>query len=112
MPRDSHASTTNNALGHAGSSGPLAFLEASIPGLPNVLARTALYIVENPEKVVRFSLKELSGLCRAGEASIVRLCQMSGFDGFPPISSWRSPANSRFAIRRGRKRRRRTSINC
>lgn len=82
MPRDSHASTTTHALGHSGASGPLAFLEASIPSLPNVLARTALYIVENPEKVVRFSLKELSGLCRAGEASIVRLCQMSGFDGF------------------------------
>ena len=82
MPRDSHSRTTSSSLAGTGSSGPLAYLEASIPGLPNVLARTALYIVENPEKVVRFSLKEISRLCRAGEASVVRLCQMSGFNGF------------------------------
>lgn len=72
----------SHAMTHTGRSGPLAYLEASIPSLPNALARTALYIVENPEKVVRFSLKDLSRLCRAGEASIVRLCQMSGFNGF------------------------------
>ncbi|MBB3769987.1 DNA-binding MurR/RpiR family transcriptional regulator [Angulomicrobium tetraedrale] len=82
MPRDSHSPTTSNSQAGTGYSGPLAYLEASMPSLPNVLARTALYIVENPEKVVRFSLKELSRLCRAGEASIIRLCQMSGFNGF------------------------------
>ncbi|MDQ0468023.1 MurR/RpiR family transcriptional regulator [Labrys wisconsinensis] len=68
---------------HGGfGTGPLAYLEASIPDLPSASARAAVYIVENPEKVVRFSLKDLSGFSRTGEASIVRLCQMAGFSGF------------------------------
>jgi DNA-binding MurR/RpiR family transcriptional regulator len=62
--------------------GPLAYLEASIPDLPTASARAAVYIVENPEKVVRFSLKDLSRFSRTGEASVVRLCQMAGFTGY------------------------------
>ncbi|MDQ0393448.1 MurR/RpiR family transcriptional regulator [Labrys monachus] len=62
--------------------GPLALLEASIPDLSNAAARAAVYIVENAEKVVRYSLKDLSKFSRAGEASIVRLCQTAGFSGF------------------------------
>lgn len=50
-----------------------------MPRLPDALARTALSIVESPEEIVRFSLKNLGWLCRAGEAGIVRLCRMYGW---------------------------------
>lgn len=74
-----------NAGPHAGrqiNHGPLDMLEASIPDLPAAAARAAVYIVENAEKVVRYSLKDLSKFSRSGEASIVRLCQTAGFSGF------------------------------
>lgn len=51
-------------------------------GLPDGLARTALSIVENPEKVVGFSPEDLSRLCRVGGAGIVRLCRMAGWRPF------------------------------
>lgn len=73
--------TARHGLGGPGH-GPLAYLEASIPDLPTASARAAVYIVENPEKVVRFSLKDLARLSRTSEASLVRLCQMAGFTGF------------------------------
>ncbi len=62
--------------------GPLAYLEGIVAGLPTASGRAAVYIIENPEKVVRYSLKDLSRFCRTGEASIVRLCQTAGYAGF------------------------------
>ncbi|MEI9424770.1 MurR/RpiR family transcriptional regulator [Mesorhizobium sp. Cs1299R1N1] len=77
--------------------GPLDRLEARIGDLPTALARAAVYIVENPEKVVRYSLKELSKFTKTGEASIVRLCHIAGFEGF---SEFKLALAGQLAIRR------------
>lgn len=76
---------------------PLDHLEARIGELPTALARAAVYIVENPEKVVRYSLKELSKFTKTGEASIVRLCHIAGFEGF---SEFKLALAGQLAIRR------------
>ena len=79
-----NAASNQGRLDKAGAIGakPLAYLEAHLNDLPPALARAAIYVVENPEKVIRYSLKELSELCQSGEASIVRLCQAAGSEGF------------------------------
>ena len=79
-----NAAGNQGRLDKAGAIGakPLAYLEAHLNELPPALARAAIYVVENPEKVVRYALKELSELCQSGEASIVRLCQAAGSEGF------------------------------
>lgn len=79
-----NAAGSQGRLGKIGANGakPLTYLEAHLNDLPPALARAAIYVVENPEKVVRYSLKELSELCQSGEASIVRLCQAAGSEGF------------------------------
>ncbi|MEW9310523.1 MurR/RpiR family transcriptional regulator [Labrys neptuniae] len=64
--------------------------------LPTALGRAAIYISENPEKVVRFSLKTLSSLSKTGEASIVRLCHLAGFEGF---SDFKLALASELAVR-------------
>jgi DNA-binding MurR/RpiR family transcriptional regulator len=76
---------------------PLVMLEASIPHLPGAAARAALYIVENADKVIGYSLKDLSGFSRTGEASIVRLCQTAGFTGF---SDFKLALAAELAVRR------------
>jgi DNA-binding MurR/RpiR family transcriptional regulator len=49
---------------------------------PNALARVAQYILENPKKVVRQSLGELSAASQSGQATIFRLCRELGYNGF------------------------------
>ncbi|PCI04081.1 MAG: RpiR family transcriptional regulator [Hyphomicrobiales bacterium] len=56
-------------------------LEAALD-YPNALARVAQYILENPNKVVRQSLAELSSACQSGQASIFRLCRELGYEGY------------------------------
>lgn len=57
-------------------------LQAVFDEYPTALARAAQYILENPDKVMHQSLAELSLYSETGQASIVRLCQDLGFDGF------------------------------
>ena len=57
-------------------------LSDAIEQYPGALARAAMYILENPEKAVHQSLTELSEFASVGQASVVRLCQELGFDGF------------------------------
>lgn len=57
-------------------------LYGRLDDLPTALARIAKYIVENPEKVVRQSVSELSEFSGSGEASIIRLCRLLNFSGF------------------------------
>ncbi|MGK9230365.1 MurR/RpiR family transcriptional regulator [Inquilinus limosus] len=64
---------------------PLAFMERNLDSFPPALARAAKYLLENPEKVVQYTLRELSGFSRAGEASIVRLCHIVGAPGFSQL---------------------------
>src|SRR5262245_3279332 len=57
-------------------------LQSAFDQYPTALVRAAQYILENPEKVIHQSLAELSTYSETGQASIVRLCQELGFDGF------------------------------
>jgi DNA-binding MurR/RpiR family transcriptional regulator len=57
-------------------------LQSAFDKYPTALVRVAQYILENPEKVIHQSLSELSTYSESGQASIVRLCQELGFDGF------------------------------
>lgn len=76
---------------------PLLSLETQLATMPDALARAAVYILENPEKVVGFSLKELSLQCSVGEASIMRLCKIAGSDGF---AAFKLALASELAVRR------------
>lgn len=64
---------------------PLAFMERNLDSFPPALARATKYVLENPEKVVQYTLRELSKFSHAGEASIVRLCHMVGAPGFSQL---------------------------
>ena len=57
-------------------------LHEKLDELPTALARIAVYVMENPEKVVRQTVSELGEFAGSGEASVIRLCQMLGFTGF------------------------------
>lgn len=57
-------------------------LQSVFDRYPTALVRAARYILENPEKVIHQSLAELSTYSETGQASIVRLCQELGFEGF------------------------------
>ena len=50
--------------------------------MPDTLSRIGKYVLDNPEKVVRASLAELSIFAQSGEASVVRFCQHLGYAGF------------------------------
>ncbi|MDJ0942248.1 MAG: MurR/RpiR family transcriptional regulator [Kiloniellales bacterium] len=71
-------------IGRASAAGSalLSRLDQAVDRYPGALARAAQYIVENPEKVVFQSLAELSDYSEVGQASVMRLCQKLGFDGF------------------------------
>jgi DNA-binding MurR/RpiR family transcriptional regulator len=57
-------------------------LQSVFDRYPTALVRAAQYILENPEKVIHQSLAELSMYSETGQASIVRLCQELGFEGY------------------------------
>lgn len=75
---------------------PLAQLSSVLDTLSPALARAAKYALENPEKLVRYSLREWSEYARVGEASIVRLCHLAGTNGF---SDFRIAAAQELALR-------------
>ena len=50
--------------------------------MPEALSRIGKYILDNPDRVVRFTLAELAVSAQSGEASVVRFCRHLGFDGF------------------------------
>ncbi len=49
---------------------------------PTALSRVALYIAQNPDKVVHQSIGELGRNANSGQATIMRLCKLLGFEGF------------------------------
>jgi DNA-binding MurR/RpiR family transcriptional regulator len=91
------ASGAGNQPSRRSPTTPLLLLEAAVPDLSTAAAQAALYIVENAEKVVGYSLKDLSGFSRTGEATIVRLCQTAGFSGF---SDFKLALAAELAVRR------------
>lgn len=50
--------------------------------LPRALGRVAQYVLTNPEKVTTQSIAALSEQSGSGQASVIRLVQSLGFDGF------------------------------
>lgn len=74
------ATRMKNSPVHAASL--LQRLQSVFDRYPTALVRAAQYIVENPEKVIHQSLAELSTYSQTGQASIVRLCQELGFEGY------------------------------
>lgn len=46
------------------------------------MARAALYVAQNPAKVVQSSIAETGRESGAGQSTVIRLCQTLGFDGF------------------------------
>ena len=74
-----------SANGDAGAKRPRAMvaeLRSRMADLPDALARIALYIVENPEKVLYASVADLSRHAQSGQASVIRLCHDLGFAGY------------------------------
>src|SRR5262249_38705997 len=54
------------------------------------------YILENPEKVVRQSVTDVSLYAKSGQASVFRLCREIGFDGF---STFKLALTAELAVR-------------
>jgi len=46
------------------------------------LARAAYYVAQNPEIIEQTSIEDIAKASGAGEATVIRLCQSLGFDGF------------------------------
>ena len=76
------AKRTRNGPTLARAESLLLRLQSAFDRYPNALVRAAQYILENPEKVIHQSLAELSTYSETGQASIVRLCQELGYDGY------------------------------
>jgi DNA-binding MurR/RpiR family transcriptional regulator len=57
-------------------------LERHLDSLPDALARVGKYILENPEKVIRQSLSDVSRYSKSGQASVFRMCREIGFEGY------------------------------
>lgn len=57
-------------------------LHHRLEAMPKALSRIAQYVLTNPEKVAKQSIAELAEQSRSGQASVVRLVQSVGFDGF------------------------------
>lgn len=49
---------------------------------PKALARIAMYIAINPERVLKLNVTDLAQQTGSGKASIVRYCQTLGYSGF------------------------------
>lgn len=76
------SSTHHQVIDHDDANRPLLDRLQDAFSLPNALARTAQYIIENPEKVMHLSQVELSVRAQTGQASIQRLCKRLGFHGY------------------------------
>ncbi|UCI31754.1 MurR/RpiR family transcriptional regulator [Mesorhizobium sp. B4-1-4] len=59
----------------------LPLVNAHMESLPRALQRIGKYVLENPDLVVRQTASELGSVTNSGGASIVRFCQVLGFEG-------------------------------
>ena len=65
--------------------GALAVLTDLMPTLSKAERRIAKAILADPEPVLRMTLNELARSARAGDATVVRLCQRAGWRGFAEL---------------------------
>ena len=54
----------------------------AIETTPKALARVALYMAQNPDRVVAQSISEIGESAGSGQATIIRFCKFLGFEGF------------------------------
>jgi RpiR family carbohydrate utilization transcriptional regulator len=55
------------------------------PRLKGVEKKIAEYIMQNPERIIKLSITELSEECQSGEATIFRVCKKLGYKGYQEL---------------------------
>ncbi len=55
------------------------------PKLKGVERKVAEYIMQNPERIIKLSITELSEECECGETTIFRVCQKLGYKGYQEL---------------------------
>ncbi|TDE94970.1 MurR/RpiR family transcriptional regulator [Occultella glacieicola] len=70
---------------HADSTSPLQALRDSLPGLTGATARAAAHIVADPAAAGRESITRLAQAAGVSAATLTRLANLLGFDGFPAL---------------------------
>lgn len=55
------------------------------PELKGVEKKIAEYIMQNPERIIKLSITELSDECQSGEATIFRVCKKLGYKGYQEL---------------------------
>lgn len=63
----------------------LNLLKSIYPSLSKKEKRVAEFILENAQKTIYLSITELSDVCKAGEATIIRLAQKLGYSGYQEL---------------------------
>jgi len=63
----------------------LNLLKSIYPSLSKKEKKVAEFILENTQKAIYLSITELSDLCKAGEATIIRLAQKLGYSGYQEL---------------------------
>ena len=63
----------------------LNLLRSIYPSLSKKEKEIAKYIIENTSKVIYLSITELSDICKAGDATIIRLAQKLGYRGYQEL---------------------------
>ncbi|MDJ0343264.1 MurR/RpiR family transcriptional regulator [Streptomyces sp. H10-C2] len=87
------SNSPDGAGGPAGAQEPLAgpgdglaaTVRGLLPSLTPASARIARLIVEDPDKVARSTISELSALAGTSDSSIVRTARALGFSGYPEL---------------------------
>lgn len=69
-------------MGTQWRSGVLARLQALLESLGSGQRAVAEFILTNPERSVHLSAREIGNLSNTSEATVVRLCQTLGYDGY------------------------------
>ena len=55
------------------------------PKLKGVEKKVVEYIMQNPERIIKLSITELSEECDSGEATIFRVCKKLGYKGYQEL---------------------------
>lgn len=63
----------------------LNLLKSIYPSLSKKEKKVAEFILKNTQKAIYLSITELSDLCKAGEATIIRLAQKLGYSGYQEL---------------------------
>jgi DNA-binding MurR/RpiR family transcriptional regulator len=73
------------AAEHAPVENALTRIRVALPTLPSGARRIADYVLEQPERIVRMSVTELSEATGASEGSVINFCRKLGLSGFQQL---------------------------